>query len=144
MIALVAACGAPAQPPLRNVAASDVPARAARARCPERAQVSVAPETKDVGALAGIVLDEACGPIEGVSVIAAAKAYRDTRVEITDQAGRFAFRNLPPGRYEVRLYWLDSTLERDVKIRAGAVEQLEIAMPPEAGKAEPLLSGQSQ
>jgi hypothetical protein len=141
-LAILAAC-APAPrpaPPLHNAAAATDPVHAPPLRaCPPPAPARVKPDLPALGAIAGRVIDEHCEPLAGATILVRSKA-RDTRVKITDERGRFATLDLPPGEYGVAVYYLDATLERGgVQIRAGTVETVQLAMPPPV-KAEPRIT----
>lgn len=130
-------------PPLHNVASTAAPSREAPGRrCPPPPPARVPLSGPTVGGFAGIVIDEECDRLAGATIIVHARA-RLARTAITDEAGRFAIADLPPGRYTVSVFYLDSTLERGgVQIRAGAVEQVQLSMPPPV-KAEPRITHDS-
>jgi hypothetical protein len=139
-LVLVAACAAAPQPaPLHNVAVAG-PAPAVKGpRCPVLPPPRVAPPAPALGAIAGVVIDDACEPLAGATVVVRSQR-RHNHAEITDEAGRFAMPDLPPGIYVVAVYYLDTTLERGgVLIRAGAIERVQLAMPPPA-KSEPRIT----
>jgi hypothetical protein len=142
VLAMLTACAGAAQPspPLHNVASTPAPApEAPGRRCPPPPPARVPLSGPTVGGFAGIVIDEACDRLAGATIIVHAKV-RLARTAITDEAGRFAIADLPPGRYTVSVFYLDSTLERGgVQIRAGAVEQVQLSMPPPV-KAEPRIT----
>ena len=127
-------------PPVQNTAG---PLDAARPRpppaCPPAAPARVPARSPLLGAIAGTVIDQHCEPIAGATIFALA-GKRTSHAEISDERGRFAVQDLPPGEYVVAVFYLDSTLERGgVRIRAGAVEQVQLSMPPPA-KAEPRIT----
>jgi hypothetical protein len=126
--------------PIHNVAG---PTEAARPSpppvCPPSAPARVPPPAAALGGIAGTVVDAQCELLTGATIVMRSKA-RLTRAEITDERGRFAVLDLPPGEYVVAVYYLDSTLERGgVQIRAGAVEHVQLSMPPPV-KAEPRIT----
>jgi hypothetical protein len=134
--AVLAACaGPPPRPrPLHNTAAGEASPRApTEVRCPQLPQARVEPPAAAVGALAGAVIDERCGLIGGATIIARSKELPGGSAQITDEHGRFVLADLPPGRYVVSAYYLASKLDRGgVDIRAGAVEHVQLSMPPPA------------
>ncbi len=142
VLAILTACAPPTRPvPLHNTAAADDAAREqAGVQCPPSAPARVQPSSPVVGALAGTVIDDGCELIPGATVVMTGETTVGPRVEITDEGGRFAFADLPPDRYVISVYYLDSTLERGgVRVRAGGVEHVRLAMPPPA-KAEPRIT----
>ena len=139
-LVLLAACAAAPQPaPLHNVAAAGAAPAARGQRCPVLPSARVAPPSPALGAITGVVIDDACEPLAGATVVVRSRP-RHNRAAITDEAGRFALPDLPPGVYVVAVYYLDTTLERGgVLIRAGAIERVQLAMPPPA-KSEPRIT----
>jgi hypothetical protein len=140
VLALAAACApAPRPAPLHNLAAEAGP-EPTGARCPPPAPSRIAPSSPSLGAVAGTVIDEHCELIPGATVMMTGERAAGPRVEITDERGRFSFDDLEPDRYVISVYYLDSTLERGgVRIHAGVVEQVRLAMPPPA-RAEPRIT----
>ena len=145
-IAACAACaacaGPPPRPPLHNAAiAGEAPPPAALGpRCPPLAPARVKASTPAVGAVAGAVIDEHCELVAGATIFARSQGLPAGRAEITDERGRFVLAELPPGRYVVTVYYLDATLDRGgVEVRAGAVEHVQLEMPPPV-KAEPRIT----
>jgi hypothetical protein len=146
-LAVLAACApAPRPAPLQNQAAANAPRAALPPACPPREPDLVKLSSGAVGAIAGIVVDERCELLAGATIIVrpAAQPLRGAgqpiHAEITDERGRFTVIDLSPGQYLVAVYYLDTTLERGgVLIRAGAVEHMQLAMPPPV-KAEPRIT----
>jgi hypothetical protein len=143
VLALGAACaGAPRPPdPIHNTAPATAPARATLTRrCPEPPAPRVAPPGPARGAIAGIVIDEDCEPVPGASVIARIGPVNGDAMDVTDEHGRFTITDLAPGQYAITVYYLDAQLERGgVGVRAGAIERVQLAMPPPTSGA-PLLT----
>jgi len=142
VLATLAAC-APAPPPalpVHNVAGPiDAPRPPPPRLCPPPAPARLPPPAPARGAIEGTVVDAQCEPLTGATIVVRSKA-RLTRAEITDERGRFAMLDLPPGEYVVAVFFLDSTLERGgVQIRAGAVEHVQLSMPPPV-KAQPRIT----
>jgi hypothetical protein len=140
VLAVLAACAPPPRPmPLQNIATADVPREPAPPPCPPPVPARVKPPSPVLGAMAGTVVDEHCGLLAGATVLVRTLA-QPIRAEISDERGRFTILDLPPGQYVVAVYYLDTTLERGgVQIRAGAVEHMQLSMPPPA-KAEPRIT----
>jgi carboxypeptidase family protein len=142
VLAMLAACASapPPEPPLHNVAGAGAPAPQPRGPgCPPSAPVRVRPPPPALGAIAGTVVDERCELLTGATIVVRSQT-RLARAEITDESGRFTVLDLTPGEYVIAVYYLDATLERGgVKIRAGAVENVQLAMPPPV-RAEPRIT----
>jgi hypothetical protein len=140
VLAILTACApAPRPPPLHNIATAGG-SEPLGVRCPPAAQTRLRPSSPALGAIAGTVIDERCELIPGATIMMSGETTVGHRVEMTDESGRFAFDDLEPDRYVISVYYLDSTLERGgVRIRAGTVEHVRLAMPPPA-KAEPRIT----
>lgn len=142
-IAGIACAGAPPRPqPLHNVviAGQAPPSAPDEPRCPPLAPPRMKALAPAAGALAGAVIDERCELLTGATIFARSKELPAGRAEITDERGRFVLTDLPPGRYVISVYYLDSTLDRGgVEVRAGAVEHVQLSMPPPV-KAEPRIT----
>ena len=135
----VACAPGPRPAPLQNTAGADAPRAAAPPACPRRAHEPLKLSSGAVGGISGIVIDERCELLAGATIVVRAAA-KSLRAEITDEHGRFTVLDLPPGQYGVAVYYLDTTLERGgVLIRAGAIEEMQLAMPPPV-KAEPRIT----
>jgi hypothetical protein len=143
VLAILSAC-APAPrplPPLHNAATAEGDAAGPphHPPCPPPVPARVRPPSPALGAIAGTVVDERCELLAGATIVVRSQAQA-SRAEISDESGRFAVLDLPPGDYVIAVYYLDATLERGgVKIRAGAVETVQLAMPPPV-KAEPRIT----
>ncbi|MBA2543060.1 MAG: carboxypeptidase regulatory-like domain-containing protein [Deltaproteobacteria bacterium] len=69
-------------------------------------------QSPTTGAIQGVVTDSKSGDaLAGVTVIITASGV-STQSQITDSRGAYKIANLPPGRYLVTFYYLDSTIER--------------------------------
>ncbi|HWO20310.1 MAG TPA: carboxypeptidase-like regulatory domain-containing protein [Kofleriaceae bacterium] len=139
-LAVLCAC-APAPPPrpLANTAAPGAPRAPAPPACPPAVPEPVKLPSAAVGGIAGTVVDEHCELVAGATILVRV-ATQDVREQISDERGRFTVLDLPPGRYVVAVYYLATTLQRGgIVIRAGAVEHMQLAMPPPV-KAEPRIT----
>ncbi len=74
------------------------------------------------GAIRGVVRDSATGePLAGATLVATSAALTGEQAVITDDAGAYVFTGLPPGTYELTVYYSDVTLKRGaVEVAAGA------------------------
>jgi hypothetical protein len=65
------------------------------------------------GVLIGVVRDRGNGePVAGVTVVATSPSLQGSQTAITDQTGRYSIPNLPPGRYDLTVYYSDFTVRR--------------------------------
>ncbi len=138
VLALLAACTpAPRPEPLHNVAAGS--ARKVPPACPQAEPALVKLAGPAVGGIAGIVVDDGCELVAGATLVVLRGASATGTVDITDERGRFQLVDLAPDRYVISVYYLDTTLEHSLRVRAGAVEHVQLAMPPPV-QAEPRIT----
>ncbi len=62
--------------------------------------------------LHGVVRDQNGEPLVGATVVATSPVLHGTQAVISDEAGAWAIENLPPGTYEVTVYYSEVTLNR--------------------------------
>ncbi len=63
---------------------------------------AAAPQSRETGAIRGIITDETNAPLPGVNVTLTGGNLMGVRTFITDASGEFRFPALPPGEYQVR------------------------------------------
>ncbi|HLU65932.1 MAG TPA: carboxypeptidase regulatory-like domain-containing protein, partial [Kofleriaceae bacterium] len=105
------------------------------------------------GAVRGIVRDKATSEtVIGATVVASGPALQGTQATITDETGQYFISNLPPGIYQIAIYYADAQFSRtNVLIQLGktAVVNIEINTQAAAGETiviegrAPLLDQQS-
>ncbi len=80
------------------------------------------------GAVRGVVDDKATGEaVIGATVVASGPALQGTQASITDETGQYTIANLPPGTYQVVVYFADSKFSRtNVLIQLGKVAKVNI------------------
>ena len=90
------------------------------------------------GTIEGVVKDKATGqPLPGATVVATSPASKGQQVAITDEHGRYAIANLPPGTYLVTLYYADQTIERKgVIAKVDKITPLAMVLDTSASKGE--------
>ncbi|HUH04601.1 MAG TPA: carboxypeptidase-like regulatory domain-containing protein, partial [Kofleriaceae bacterium] len=95
-------------------------------------------QTSTTGAVRGVVKDASTGePIVGATVVATSRALQGQQAEITDGSGSYTLANLPPGTYEVTVYFSDARFSRsNVLIRLGKTAQVNISIDPKATGGE--------
>ncbi len=70
-------------------------------------------QTSTTGAIQGVVVDKASGEgIAGVTIVASSPVLQGTQSAITDERGQYKISNLPPGTYQVELYYGDIVVRR--------------------------------
>ncbi len=82
----------------------------------------VDPDEPEVGAVAGVIVDETNEPLAGATVIVSGDEMPVTQAAITDDDGAYAIEDLPPGDLVVTFYYLDVTIERRVQVADELVE----------------------
>jgi outer membrane receptor protein involved in Fe transport len=80
------------------------------------------------GAVRGQVRDQANGEaVIGATVVASGPAMQGTQATITDETGQYNISNLPPGTYQVVIYYADAQFSRtNVLIQLGKVAKVNI------------------
>lgn len=133
MFLLAAACAgahAPAPEPLSNRAAAGGKPPVIKPACVPGALPKIAAPAPGRATIFGLVTDDRCAELAGATVVVRTGPSAGIRAEITDEGGTFVFRDLPPGRYVVTVFYLDATLDRGgVVVRADAREYVQLAMP---------------
>lgn len=70
-------------------------------------------QTSTTGAIQGVVVDaQSREPIAGVTVVASSPVLQGTQSALTDDAGQYKITNLPPGVYQLQLYYGDLVVRR--------------------------------
>ncbi len=102
------------------------------------AAVTASAQTTTTGAVRGIVTDKATGDaVAGATVIATGPALQGQQAEITDSAGFYFLANLPPGAYQVTVYYAEAKFTRtNVPVQLGKVAKVNIGIDTQAGKGE--------
>jgi len=93
------------------------------------------------GAVRGLVEDKANGEVViGATVVASGPALQGTQASITDETGQYSIANLPPGTYQVVVYYADSKFSRtNVLIQLGKVAKVNIQIDSKAQKGETIV-----
>ena len=93
------------------------------------------------GAVRGLVEDKANGEVViGATVVASGPALQGTQASITDETGQYSIANLPPGTYQVVVYYADSKFSRtNVLIQLGKVSKVNIGINTAAGAGETIV-----
>jgi outer membrane receptor protein involved in Fe transport len=93
------------------------------------------------GAVRGLVRDGANGEaIIGATVVASGPALQGTQASITDETGQYFISNLPPGTYQVVIYYADIQFSRsNVLIQLGKVAKVNISIDSQAAAGETIV-----
>ena len=80
------------------------------------------------GAVRGLVRDQTNGQaVIGATVVASGPALQGTQATISDEIGQYQIANLPPGTYQVVVYYADAQFSRtNVLIQLGKVAKVNI------------------
>jgi outer membrane receptor protein involved in Fe transport len=93
------------------------------------------------GAVRGQVRDQATGEaVIGATVVASGPALQGTQATITDETGGYDVANLPPGTYQVVIYYADAQFSRtNVLIQLGKVAKVNININTKAQAGETIV-----
>jgi outer membrane receptor protein involved in Fe transport len=93
------------------------------------------------GAVRGQVRDQANGePVIGATVVASGPALQGTQATITDETGQYNVSNLPPGTYQIVIYYADAQFSRtNVLIQLGKVAKVNININTQAQAGETIV-----
>lgn len=85
--------------------------------------------TAGATALYGVIHDGKGAPVVGATVVATGPALTGTQAAITDERGRYTLVDLPPGTYELHVYYGDATRSlAAVRTVAGAAARVDLAV----------------
>jgi hypothetical protein len=95
-------------------------------KCPVPAVSAALQVSATSGAVAGVVQDGwSCDRIAGATIVATSAALPGSASAISDEAGQFVLRDLPPGTYRVVFYYGDEQSQLDgVVVGAGKVAEV--------------------
>ena len=98
-------------------------------------------QTSTTGAVRGGVKDQATGEtVIGATVVASGPALQGTQATITDESGEYFVANLPPGIYQVVVYYADAQFSRtNVLIQLGKVAVVNININTQAAAGETIV-----
>ncbi|HUH05262.1 MAG TPA: carboxypeptidase regulatory-like domain-containing protein [Kofleriaceae bacterium] len=103
-----------------------------------QAEDPAAPEVTAVTtAIHGVVRDGSGAGVVGATVVASSPVVSGTAAAITDDLGRYTIAGLPPGAYEVHVYYGDGTWVRSgVAASAGLAVRVDVAVDTSAAGGE--------
>ncbi len=93
------------------------------------------------GAVRGQVRDQANGEaVIGATVVASGPTLQGTQATITDETGQYSVANLPPGTYQIVVYYADAQFSRtNVLIQLGKVAKVNININTQAQAGETIV-----
>jgi outer membrane receptor protein involved in Fe transport len=93
------------------------------------------------GAVRGQIRDQANGEaVIGATVVASGPALQGTQATITDETGQYTIANLPPGTYQIVIYYADAQFSRtNVLIQLGKVAKVNIGINTQAAAGETIV-----
>ncbi len=93
------------------------------------------------GAVRGQIRDQASGEaVIGATVVASGPAMQGTQATITDETGQYTVANLPPGTYQIVIYYADAQFSRtNVLIQLGKVAKVNIGINTQAAAGETIV-----
>src|ERR1044072_2285067 len=81
------------------------------------------------GPIGGTVKDQQGLPLPGATITATSPALQGERTEVSDAAGTFLFRAVPPGTYNLKAQLSGmATVEKTANVPLGGVAQLDLSM----------------
>jgi len=102
-------------------------------------------QSRDTGAIRGVVTDDQAQPLPGVNVTLTGENLMGMRTFVTDANGEFRFPALPPGEYQIKaeLSGFTRVLQEKVRLTTTATLTLDIQMKPAAVAEEVTVIAQS-
>jgi hypothetical protein len=100
LVLLLAACGGPSNKPPTTIGNSGDPP-------------PPAPEPSPVG---GVITDEMGQPAVGATVVLVGEQLVGEQVTLTNEQGQYGFAAIPPGTYDLLLYYADLTYKRRFEV----------------------------
>lgn len=102
-------------------------------------------QSRDTGAVGGVVTDDQNAPLPGVSVAISGANLMGVRTSVTDVNGEFRFPALPPGEYQIKveLQGFGTVVQEKIRVTTTATLALTIQMKPAAVNEEVTVIAQS-
>jgi hypothetical protein len=99
---------------------------------------SVFSQSRETGAIRGVVLDDQNTPLPGVNVTLSGARLMGIRTVVTDRNGEFRFPAVPPGQYSLKaeLQGFATVVQENVRLNTTMTLTLEIEMKPAAVEEE--------
>ena len=102
-------------------------------------------QSKETGAIRGIVADEQGSPLPGVAVTLSSENLMGLRTFVTDATGEYRFPALPPGEYKVKaeLNGFGTVIREKIRVNTTATLTLDIQLKPSTVSEEVTVTAQS-
>ena len=102
-------------------------------------------QSRDTGAIRGVVTDDQNAPLPGVNVTLSGGNLMGVRTFLTDATGEFRFPALPPGVYEVKaeLQGLGTVIREKIRVTTTSTLAIDIQLKPAAVSEEVTVIAQS-
>ncbi|MFH0899985.1 MAG: TonB-dependent receptor, partial [Pseudomonadota bacterium] len=100
--------------------------------------VPVVAQSPTTGAIRGVISEQANGaPLAGATIVAVSPVLLGTQAELSDSTGQYYIGNLPPGIYEITVYYSDATVRRqNIIISIGKLTAVNVAVNTGVAKGE--------
>jgi outer membrane receptor protein involved in Fe transport len=97
------------------------------------------------GAIRGVVKDRANGEaVVGGTVVATSAALKGSQTVLTDGSGAYYISSLPPGMYEVAVYFVNKQFSRkNVLVRLGKISKVNVTVDSAAAGEEIVIEGRT-
>ncbi|MEO8700203.1 MAG: carboxypeptidase-like regulatory domain-containing protein [Kofleriaceae bacterium] len=127
VVVILAACGsshAPAPAPPSNVVRGPVPT------IPQPPKAATAVFTSEIvpggsdpktGTIRGVAFDAAKQPMVGGTFVVVSPVLQGEQVVISDESGAFTIEKLPPGHYQIVIYYNDGQRGFDLDVEASKI-----------------------
>ncbi len=102
-------------------------------------------QSKETGAIRGVVADEQGSPLPGVNVTLSSENLMGLRTFVTDATGEYRFPALPPGEYKVKaeLSGFGTVVREKIRVNTTATLTLDIQLKPATVSEEVTVTAQS-
>ena len=102
-------------------------------------------QSRDTGAIGGVVTDDQNAPLPGVNVTISGANLMGVRTFVTDANGEFRFPALPPGEYQIKveLQGFGTVVQEKIRVTTTATLALTIQMKPATVSEEVTVIAQS-
>src|SRR5687768_5565104 len=87
-------------------------------------------QSNTTGAVQGSITDQGSGEsVVGATVVATSPALQGTQAELTDASGAYYLGNLPPGIYQITVYFVEGQTTRgNVLVQLGKTAKINVAI----------------